>query len=94
MSISEGLSGSNDVIIEIKDTPAPFPIVNGFAVTDSLIIPISTYQLEVLGAVRDVQISGTCHYENDMTSLEGSLQIQTDVSGTIVTDNCLFSASM
>lgn len=93
MSVSEGLTGNNDVIIEIKDTPSPFPIINGFAKTDSLIIPQSTYQLEVLGDLRDVDIDGNCFYQDNMTTLEGVLQIQTEVSGTVITDNCLFTAN-
>ncbi len=93
MSISEGLTGNNDVIVEIKDTPTPFPIVNGMATSDSLIITEETYQLEVLGDFRDVDISGNAIFSSDMTTLEGILKLQTVVSGTELTDNCVFTAT-
>ncbi len=92
MSISEGLTGNNDVIIEIKETPVPFPIVDGFARNDSLLIPQSTYKLEILEELRDVDISGNGVFGANETTLSGLLKLQTEVSGTPLTSNCIFTA--
>jgi len=93
MSVSEGLVGNNSVVIEIKDTPVPFPIVDGTAQNDSLLLTQNTYMLEVLGMLRDVDISGNAVYGDNETTLNGILKIQTEVSGVPLTDNCIFDAS-
>lgn len=93
MSVSEGLVGNNTVVIEISETPTPFPIVDGMAKGDSLLIPQSTYMLEVLGEPRDVDISGSAVYADNETTLNGLMKIQADISGTVVTDNCVFEAT-
>lgn len=92
MSISEGLTGNNDVIIEIKDTPVPFPIVDGAARNDSLLIPESTYKLELFEELRDVDISGNGVFQDNETTLSGLLKLQTEVSGVPLTSNCVFTA--
>lgn len=91
MSITEGLTGNNNVIIEIKDTPVAFPIVDGYAVTDSLYVTKNTYQIEVLGVPSDVEISGNAVYTDEQTTLSGLLKLQTELMGTPLTDNCTFT---
>jgi hypothetical protein len=94
MSVTEGLTGNNDVIIEIKDTPTAFPIVNGFARNDSLLIPSDTHQIEIYGILSDVEITGNSVFQDtEKTTIEGILQIQTDFGGTPITDNCIFTAN-
>ena len=93
LSVTEGLVGNNDVIVEITETPTPFPIIDGFARNDSLIIPESMYQIEVLGELRDVTITGNAVFGANEDSIEGVISVSTVLSGVPLTDNCLFNAS-
>jgi len=93
MAVAEGLTGNNLVEVEFKDTPVPFPIVTGFARGDSLILDEKTYQVEVMGVMTDVDITGGALISDDQQSLEGSMDLLLSVSGFPITDVATFSAS-